>query len=353
MNQQPSRFLRGQVSRAFTLVELLVVIAIIGILVALLLPAVQAAREAARRSQCLNNLKQIGLACHNFASTNGAFPTAGGAVEQFTNSDEEERAIYGYENAGWMFQVLPFIEEQNLADIRTGDGSGNFGFIDTGMIETPVSAFNCPSRTNRFATIGTDLFALGDYAGVMATWNDPGWSGFGWQTSVPLDSGPVSTEKEFVWTGILIKGGHVRSIGSPTTVNFGKVTFAKIVDGTSKTILVAEKAVPVEHYTITGSNPWPYWEVRGYFDAADWQSMRLFGSLRQEGSSPRDEVPVRGDSNPRTERAEYGFGAAHPGVFLAAFGDGSVRNITNSADLVLLDRLGKRADGEVVSPDQL
>src|SRR5688572_23582317 len=108
--------------RAFTLVELLVVIAIIGVLVALLLPAVQAAREASRRSQCLNNLRQVGLGCLNFQSSAGAFPTAGGAVEQFFNPAELSKPAYGYEGASWMYQILPFIEQQNLYNMRRGNG---------------------------------------------------------------------------------------------------------------------------------------------------------------------------------------------------------------------------------------
>ena len=103
---------------AFTLVELLVVIAIIGILVALLLPAIQAVRESARRTQCMNNLRQIGVACLNFESAYKNFPTAGGAVEQFIDPNEQVKASYGYEGASWMYQILPYLEEQSLYDLR-------------------------------------------------------------------------------------------------------------------------------------------------------------------------------------------------------------------------------------------
>lgn len=344
----------------FTLVELLVVIAIIGILVALLLPAVQAAREAARRSQCINNLKQIGLACHNFESTNGRFPTAGGAVRQFFDREEFEGPIHGYEYAGWMYQILPYLEERSLYDLRKGDGAGNSGFVDTGLIETPVSAFTCPSRVNRFGTDGVDLYALGDYAGVMASHNDPGWPGFAWESTVP----PNNNEEDLVWTGILVKGGQVNT-NTGEVWKFGRVGFQQITDGSSKTILVAEKAAWTNTWYIDANaiNKHPYWELYGYYIGADWPTMRQFGALTQGDSSPAGEVPVKSDDEtrvvmlrgrPTTEVPdEQGFGSAHPGVFLAAFGDGSASIISNSADLILLDRLGKRADDSTVSPSEL
>ncbi len=344
---------------AFTLVELLVVIAIIGVLVALLLPAVQAAREAARRSECINNLRQLGLAMLNFESANGVFPTAGGPVALFTNANEQAKASYGIEGASWMYQILPYLEQQNLQQLRHESG-GSVGFVDTGLSETPVAAFNCPTRTGRFATIGTDVYALGDYAGVMGSWNDGRWTQFEWQDTMPPKARGDFTEDEVVWTGILVKGGQVAKTLSPPRVwKFARVGFAAIEDGASNTILLAEKAVESKYWTVSSANPWPYWEVYGYYTGADWPIMRMFGAKILGDASPHREVVIYGDDDVRSHLSpyarsnEFGFGSAHPGVLNAVFGDGSVQVIDNSADLLLLDQLGKRADGSVVSSQDL
>jgi prepilin-type N-terminal cleavage/methylation domain-containing protein len=327
--------------RAFTLVELLVVIAIIGVLVALLLPAVQAAREASRRSQCLNNLRQIGLGCQNFQSAQGFFPTAGGAVEQYFNPDELVKAAYGYEGASFMYQILPYIEQQALYNMRRGDGGANAGFQKTRLNEKPVPMYNCPSRDGRFAVRGVEVYALGDYAGIMANWNDPGWQGFAWQTS----AAPRPNEETHVWTGILVKGGQVnKTTTPPQTWIFPRVDFKSIEDGSSNTILLVEKGAPQTAWSVTNLNPFPYWEIYGYYTGADWHHMRLFGALKPGGPNSSGEVRMLGDSDPRSRADEFGFGSAHPDIVCSVWGDGSTRTISMSADLNLLDQLGKRAD---------
>ena len=294
------------------------------------------------------------MGCQNFQSAFGAFPTAGGAVEQFLNPAELAKPAYGYEGASWMYQILPYIEQQNLYNLRRGDGKLNAGFVETGLAEQPVSTFNCPSRTGRIAVIAADIYALGDYAGVMANWNDPGWAGFAWQTSRP----PNANEETLVWTGILVKGGQVNKTSTPPQVwKFPKVDFKSIEDGASNTILAAEKAAPSGYWTIPGSAPWPYWEMYGYYTGADWPHMRLFGALKRGGPNPSPEVPLRGDSDSRgvstAPTAEFGFGSAHPGLICSVQGDGSTRTISMSADLTVLDQLGKRADQSTVSFNDL
>ncbi len=124
---------RPRLCKGFTLVELLVVIAIIGILIALLLPAVQAAREAARRSQCTNNLKQLGLAMHNYHDTFKKFP-------------------YGFIEAGqlhqrtcWAQEIWPFIEQQPLYDLYMADTQLWVMDVNPAVRDAQIAAFNCPS----------------------------------------------------------------------------------------------------------------------------------------------------------------------------------------------------------------
>lgn len=321
----------------FTLIELLVVIAIIGVLVGMLLPAVQSVREAARRTNCLNNLRQLGLAAMNYESALKNFPTAGGQANAFWDTSEELRPRFGLENLGWAFQVLPYIEQNNLRDLR--ETNGYLGGA-TPMIQQSVPMLTCPSRALRFVNMGTFNIPLGDYAGVMGDWDVSGW-GFAWEHYTD----PNPNEERLVWTGILKKAYH-HNVNGPTTFKFSRVGFRDVADGASNTILLAEKSVNIKNYVLNTADGWPWWEVWGQFHGADWPTMRVFSA----------SVPPMRDTQERqswmyanaVQTQEFGFGSAHSAVFNTVFGDGSTRSLAMTADIIALDRLGKRADGQIV-----
>jgi prepilin-type N-terminal cleavage/methylation domain-containing protein/prepilin-type processing-associated H-X9-DG protein len=346
----------------FTLVELLVVIAIIGVLAGLLMPAVQQVRESARRTECINNLRQIGLACHSFESARKKFPTAGGSADDFWGGSFGN--LNGYESAGWMFQILKFIEQDNLEKQRTAlgwDGGEN------PLIETPVSIYNCPSRGSRFGSwYGAFPVALGDYAGFMGSENDldpasplAPW-GFQFNEGLP----PLPCEADFVWTGIIGREAHTQYVsGVANVTKFRRIGFKDITDGASNTAMIMEKAVSVEHWSIDAS-AYDWWEMKGYYSGADWPTMRVVTPEGGTTISPGTniEIGLLSDSDDRPSDYTYnsagrpfekGFGSPHPGGVNAVFGDGSTRSISDSVDLFLLNRLGKRSDGNVIDMSEI
>ena len=332
----------------FTLVELLVVIAIIGVLVALLLPAVQAAREAARRTQCTNNLKQIGLAMLNHEAALKVFPTGGDQpwprIEDFvTNGRPRTTSRQGL---GWAFQILPYIEQGSIQAITKTD--------DLNLVSAPM--YNCPSRRaqTQWTTLGTWLI---DYAAVTpgrAEWittdvaklNEGDF--WGWHATNLCNSGGENNPCVFrvraglEFHGIIVRSDWDTQKAIPGSVgNTPPTKSSHITDGTSQTLMVAEKRI---HSDLHDVGEWH--DDRGW--TAGWDGDTMRASYYPLG-------PDVMSSNTTIDARNYGLclGSAHPSGIQGLFGDGSIRSISYEVDLITLNRLGQRDDGEVVDTTAL
>lgn len=335
--------------KGFTLVELLVVIAIIGILIGMLLPAVQQVREAARRTQCLNNLRQMGLGTLNYESSNMRFPTTGPQGQAFENQFITNRTRPAVPVLNYYFEMLPFIEQNNLATLAqqfTIDGI-EFQGVRVGL-------FGCPSRGERVEidAVG-DQRPLNDYASYMSTWNDPFNGGVAWEdqfTSYPWNNTP--REETSAWNGIIGKAGFVTndSNGNAQLNRFSRIGFGSILDGSSNTMLYAEKSVWAQSYNPTTLNPGShFWDETGYFRPGSWSIRRgIAGDGFHMIADSLDRT-----TRPRNDEFEFGFGSAHPGSVNAVLGDGSTHSIAMEISLETLAHLGNRRDGQVLDQDAL
>jgi prepilin-type N-terminal cleavage/methylation domain-containing protein len=336
----------------FTLVELLVVIAIIGILVSLLLPAVQAAREAARRMQCSNQLKQIGLAALNHEQAHQHMPTGGWGWKWLGDPD---RGKGWKQPGGWIYNILPYIEQQAIYDLPRGKTGADRDQAYLQMVQTPIAGFNCPSRrsptTYPFVGTGHPIGSLNDdsikltkvarsdYAANAGTEVYHGLSGFnsGFQHWEPNQISDVESADGLAGIQKIVAGckGVIHA--------GGEVSMADIRDGTSKTLLVGEKYLNPDNYESgipDGDNESMY--VGDNQDVSRW--------VGEEGSSillsfaPHQDTPsMDGEKN---------FGGPHSGVFLTVFCDGSVHGVSYDIDMTTLSRLGNRKDGQVLDSSQ-
>ncbi len=345
---------------AFTLVELLVVIAIIGILIGMLLPAVQSVREAARRTSCFNNLRQIGLASLNYESTFQHFPTAGDCDWSWWHQEFE--AVHGYENYGWGFQLLPYIEQNAVADLR-GQSATRAQFIDT-----PISLYNCPSRGERFITTG-DLqkFRVGDYAGCQVAWQD--WQGNGpyygvnWKCNEPpfgVAQTGKSTESKQAFQGIIVKAGHYDEAAN-VDYKFRDIGFNDVLDGSSNTLMFMEKAVSTDRYVYFAELAWDSDDWRGYFAPSSVAIMR-FPYTKNEGDPiirpdgwvrPEVQAAINNGFPLPSFLPERTFGSAHPGICAGILGDGSTHAVNQSIDRQALLQGIRRSDGNGIPSEAL
>lgn len=325
---------------AFTLVELLVVIAIIGILVALLLPAIQAARESARRTECNNNMKQIGIALHNYHDTFQTYPP-GGLWERRTPW-RANPAGRNQRRGGIFLHLLPFIEEQQLFesinltqdhyDSQRPDGSG------TTMIRANIiDGYICPSDThkgiNGNATTGHALINYGANGGPLSQ----GGNGS------PSCQCNMSAMNAFIPPALRTPRGPFHREGNRFICGN-----QDIVDGLSNTIFVGE----VRPHCTNHCNS------RGWSRPNNGQALFRttipinFDNCRTKAQANAMFPGGNGMSHPTcfancNWRTEFGFHSMHPGGAQFIMGDASVQLFSQDIDMLNFNRLGARADGQV------
>lgn len=357
--------------RAFTLVEILVVIAIIGILVALLLPAIQSAREAARRAQCANNLKQIGLACLNHVDSHKHWPSGGWGYDWTADSNRG----YGPDQPGsWIFNILDYVEEGNLRSLEKGLATTNPGFQTASVTlhQTPIAIFNCPSRRPAriypspwgppgnqpiceqpwLAAIARTGVAKSDYAANAGDAREFAGDNFYRPTSYAT----IQADK-WTPTNICTKNGNAQNDENVHFCQTGIMYYrsalksSQITDGTSKTYMVGEKWMPVAGYDgFTDQNAPGYTagDNQSMYTGFEWDNERVAwnpsSSISQTVSQPaRDGIDLdTSGSEPRR------FGSAHPSTFQMVFCDGSVHSVAYEIDPSTHRALAHRFDGETV-----
>lgn len=318
----------------FTLVELLVVIAIIGVLVALLLPAVQAAREAARRSQCTNNLKQLGLAAQLHLEAHDVLPSGGWGHGWVGDPD---LGFGKNQPGGWPFSVLPYLEQQALFSLGAGgDDEAKARAVET-VVSTPLNMFTCPSRRQTELQVPRPQCIRRPYR------NNPGFGRH-------RPTGPERVAKSCYamnsgdeWPGwhsgpkdLAIAVRHTWPEDTSGGLSWWRshLGVEDIEDGTTNTLLFGEKSMdPLLYDSWYGGG-----DACDMYEGQDLESNRYVGGI---------EYPLNVDTPGLTDT--FSFGGPHPGGCLFAMCDGSTRSISYSIDLETYRLLGQRADAEVIN----
>jgi prepilin-type N-terminal cleavage/methylation domain-containing protein/prepilin-type processing-associated H-X9-DG protein len=311
-----SRIRKDKPRQGFTLIELLVVIAIIAILIGLLLPAVQKVRAAAARIQCQNNLKQMGVACHNYHDTMGKLPP--GNVWWGSNND------YG---TNWAIELLPYIEQDNLYKLYNHTVQ-NQNAANAPVYQAAVKTYSCPADLNINTLVAPEsgngsgtTFMMGSYRAVGGATNKTGDGSAFWDIGAGPPDIPASLRGPIHLTNIA--GLHEENL-------------VGIIDGTSNTLLIGEYS--------TKTHP-----RRGTFWAYSYTSYSVStvtgiagGGVYMTGDY--DGCTASGDSN----NCKRAFGSLHTGGMNFALCDGSVSFINNSIDPTVLGAMATIAGGEVI-----
>ncbi|WP_164104107.1 DUF1559 domain-containing protein [Candidatus Laterigemmans baculatus] len=348
--------------RGFTLVELLVVIAIIGVLVGLLLPAVQAAREAARRMSCSNNLKQLGLSLHNYHDVYQALPPL--RVRDSVLATATGTSTWNTNNINWAARVLPFMEQQPLHDNLDytipywwDDSFQPNGNFDVARL-TVVPSFRCPSDGG----MGGVAWTAPDGTRVSGSPASSGWAHINYFASVGPDSGTTVNGSNCL--GMFTEMSNSSSVRGQTT------TFASVTDGLSNTVALAESVIGFPRLAVNSSlrsqSGYAITPVTGDLAAVANDNGCGTGSHDTSSSRARGNTWLRGyhpssmtfttlmapnsklwDCHSNSGDAMHAARSLHPGGVQVAVGDGSVRFVGETIDIVLWRHLGGISDGMV------
>lgn len=327
---------RHSLSRGFTLVELLVVIAIIGILVGLLLPAVQAAREAARRMQCTNNLKQMGLALHNYESANKRFPS--GAMWHWdayqSNVGPDGRYSGVRDGRGSMlFYMLPYMEQNALYEMFDPawplDDARFPANVNNGMFlrGARVPSMICPSDVNEPINPGRDQSQPSNYQGISGPTAD-----ISENPAVPCPL--LSTLRQYSLAGT----NSANPAGLFTREGWAyQPKLSHMTDGTSNTLMMGEVRADSSGHVQVG---WSHSNKWGIFTQVPINFDTKYRDIASATAAGKDGCNVYSNWN-----TEVGVKSRHTGGANVVLGDGSVHFLSQSIDMVMYNRLGAKADG--------
>ena len=333
----------------FTLVELLVVIAIIGVLVALLLPAVQAAREASRRSKCTNNSKQLGLALHNYHDVFRVFPINYSQSAQGFNAPSGNSGDNDSRQCSWMALILPYIEQSNLYNTI----NWNLGMKDSGgrptsnvaIAQSVVPTYRCPSDAS--GAVGNGRYGtrewLGrwpdDIFGKFGGTNYKGCMGSDWNWGVfanPMGGTPNGLDGG---NGIFVRDENVRGANPKDVRNMSQVT-----DGLSNTLAIGEALPELVSHT--------WWYGMNATEATSAIPLNYYVGVFRTTNSRTNYFGSQTLFAPFWDwNNNYSFASQHPGGGMFTYGDGSTRFISENINLQTYRALGTMNGGETATAE--